>query len=99
MFKAIIFISFLIIFAESCQAPGKQEVTVRDTTITRENAFSELFLDSADLEKFILQQQLADSMANRMRSFYNSRNYQFAWFTNDGLAEQAQAFGTSTTTL
>jgi len=76
----------------SCKQPGKQTVTIRDTTITQQNAFSELFLDSADLEKHIAQQQLPDTIANRMRSFYNSRNYQFAWFTNDGLAEQAHAF-------
>ena len=27
-----------------------------------------------------------------MRSFYNARNFQFAWFTSDGLTEQARAF-------
>ena len=27
-----------------------------------------------------------------MRSFYNARNFQFAWFSNDGLTEQARGF-------
>jgi murein L,D-transpeptidase YcbB/YkuD len=64
----------------------------RDTTITAKNAFSELLLDSAKLEKFITDQELKDSAAERMRNFYNSRNYHFAWFTQDGLAEQARGF-------
>ena len=28
----------------------------------------------------------------RMRSFYNARNYQYAWFAGDGLTEQARGF-------
>ena len=31
-------------------------------------------------------------MARRIRSFYNTRNFQFAWFSSDGLTEQALAF-------
>ena len=27
-----------------------------------------------------------------MRSFYNTRNFQFAWFTSNGLTEQARGF-------
>ncbi len=27
-----------------------------------------------------------------MRNFYNSRNYSFAWFNEDGLTQQAQGF-------
>jgi murein L,D-transpeptidase YcbB/YkuD len=66
--------------------------TTRDTTINRTNAFSELTLDSTRLEKFITEQNLDDSAALQMRNFYNTRNYHFAWFTEDGLAEQARAF-------
>src|SRR5207249_3846839 len=35
---------------------------------------------------------LNDSLANRMRSFYNSRNYEYAWFFNDGIADYASTF-------
>jgi murein L,D-transpeptidase YcbB/YkuD len=66
--------------------------TTRDTTINQANAFSELTLDSTRLEKFITEQNIDDSAASQMRNFYNSRNYHFAWFTKDGLAEQARAF-------
>src|SRR5262245_63686587 len=44
------------------------------------------------MEKFIEQNQLPDPLPRRIRSFYNSRNYQFAWFTSDGLTEQARGF-------
>ena len=44
------------------------------------------------MEKFIEQKKLDDSIARRMRSFYNARNYQFAWFSSDGFTEQARGF-------
>ncbi|MGB4773585.1 MAG: L,D-transpeptidase family protein [Daejeonella sp.] len=64
----------------------------RDTTINQGNSFSELFLDSMRVEKFITDQKLEDNSALLMRNFYNSRNYQFAWFIPEGLTEQARAF-------
>jgi hypothetical protein len=44
------------------------------------------------MEKFISEASLNDSLANRMRSFYNSRNYEYAWFFNDGIADYASTF-------
>lgn len=44
------------------------------------------------MEKFVASKKIPDSIANRIRSFYNTRNYQFAWFSSDGLTEQARAF-------
>ena len=38
------------------------------------------------------RKKIADSIADRIRSFYNTRNYQYAWFSSDGLTEQARAF-------
>ncbi len=86
----IVLFSFAFI---CCNQPEAQiEVTQRDTTITQVNAFTNLKLDSSVVENYISQQKLSDTSANRLRSFYNSRNYQFAWFTEEGLAEQARAF-------
>lgn len=70
----------------------KKNVTKRDYSITKAVAYSNLFLDSAAMEKFILDAKVPDGEARRMRSFYNARNYQFAWFSNNGLTEQARAF-------
>lgn len=71
---------------------GKKNVSKRDYSITEANAYSSLFLDSIAVEKYIADKKLHDSVSRRIRSFYNTRNYQFAWFSNDGLTEQALGF-------
>jgi len=63
---------------------------VRDESITKENAYSDLFLDSAALENYIKKENLPGDRADRMREFYLVRNNQFAWFTSEGLTEQAR---------
>lgn len=73
-------------------AEGKKKVSKRDYSINKSNSYSDLFFDSTAMEKFITSKKLPDSIARRMRSFYNTRNYQFAWFSSDGLNEQTNAF-------
>ena len=67
-------------------------VVQRDTTIIPSASFSLLQLDSAHLEKFIQTQAVDKITARLMRNFYNNRNYQYAWFTDDGPAEHTRAF-------
>ena len=69
-----------------------KKVTKRNLSITSANAYSSIFMDSTDLENFIAVKKPADSVIRRLRSFYNARNYQFAWFSADGLTEQARGF-------
>src|SRR5947209_3944594 len=76
---------------DSDDAPAKN-ISKRDYSINKSNSYSDLFLDSALMERFIVQKKLPDSTARRIRSFYNARNYQYAWFTSKGLTEQAFAF-------
>lgn len=76
----------------SQEAKAKKNISKRDYSITKANSYSNLFLDSTTVENFIAQKQVPDSIARRIRSFYNTRNYQFAWFTADGLTEQARGF-------
>ncbi len=70
----------------------EKKVTTRDRSINSSNAYTDLFFDSMVLVKFITDNKIPDSLIRRMTSFYNARNYQFAWFTNDGLTEQARGF-------
>jgi len=70
----------------------EKNVSARDKSINSSNSYSDLFMDSAAMEKFITEKKVPDSIATRIRSFYNTRNYQFAWFSSDGLTEQARAF-------
>jgi L,D-transpeptidase YcbB len=73
-------------------AEAKKNISKRDHSINKSNSYSDLFLDSMAMEKFIASKKLADSLARRMRSFYNTRNYQFAWFSSNGMNEQTYAF-------
>ncbi|HMU46002.1 MAG TPA: L,D-transpeptidase family protein [Chitinophagaceae bacterium] len=74
--------------------PAKaKKVTDRDWSVTPENAYNNLFLDSMAMERYIENRQLADKkIARRIRSFYNARNYQYAWFSSDGVTEQTRFF-------
>ncbi|HET9431068.1 MAG TPA: L,D-transpeptidase family protein [Chitinophagaceae bacterium] len=74
------------------RAKEEKKVTQRDISITKSNSYSTLFFDSTVMEKFITDKKVSDSISRRMRSFYNARNYQFAWFSDDGLTEQARGF-------
>lgn len=71
---------------------GVPDPMPRDTTITPAEAVTGLVLDSTFVAQFIARQGLPEKQATQLRNFYNNRNYQFAWFTEDGLAEQARAF-------
>jgi L,D-transpeptidase YcbB len=67
-------------------------ISSRNYSINRSNSYNDLFLDSMSLENFVADKKIPDSLADRIRSFYNARNYQFAWFSGDGLTEQALGF-------
>src|SRR5688572_9674260 len=69
--------------------PGKP---ARNLAINKSNAYSTLFTDSTTVESFIKEQKLNDSISLDMRAFYNARNFQFAWFSGDGLTEQTFSF-------
>ncbi len=70
----------------------QKKISKRDLSITKTNSYSDLFLDSLTVEKFIIDKKVPDSLSRRIRSFYNTRNYQFAWFMSKGLTEQARGF-------
>src|SRR6476661_3159644 len=88
-FYSLLFITFFC-FAWSCQQGKPATIKIeRDTTITPANAYSDLFFDSTSLENYFQKTQWHDSLKQAMRNFYNSRNYQYAWFNEEGFTEQA----------
>ncbi len=94
-FMRILIIICMLLHAGLTSCREKTETVLpvfRDRSINISNAFSDLFLDSLQLEVFIKETNLDEAGASNMREFYNNRNFQFAWFTEDGLAEQAAAF-------
>jgi murein L,D-transpeptidase YcbB/YkuD len=74
------------------KSESEKKISKRDRSITRTNSYSDLFMDSAALQNFITEKKINDTIARRMRSFYNTRNYQYAWFASNGLTEQARGF-------
>jgi murein L,D-transpeptidase YcbB/YkuD len=67
-------------------------IVTRDMSITPRNAYSDLFLDSTIMEQYIQRQKINDTLARDLRNFYNTRNYQYAWFTTQGVTEQGRNF-------
>ncbi len=70
----------------------EKKITKRDFSITPANAYNNLFFDSASLVEYLAKNKVDDAITRRMVSFYNARNYQYAWFAGDGLTEQARGF-------
>ena len=77
---------------DSDKPETEKKISKRDLSVTPQNAYNDIFLDSNTVEKFIADKKIPDSLSRRIRSFYNARNYQFAWFFSRGLTEQAMAF-------
>lgn len=77
---------------KAATAELEKKVTKRNYNITPANAYNNIFFDSMDMESFIISTKLNDSITRRMRSFYNARNYQYAWLCDSGLNEQARSF-------
>ncbi len=91
--RVITVLGLYTVFIFACK---NDRVTValqeRDTTITIRNAYSRLFFDSTAMEAFIHKEYIQDSLADKLRNFYNGRNYQYAWFDEKGIAEFAGTF-------
>jgi murein L,D-transpeptidase YcbB/YkuD len=105
MIKKLLYLTVLtLVFCTSCKtrsrriwqrtnaASQEEEVLTRDYSITPENAYNDLFLDSTAFEKFVTNNVMDDSISGNMRDFYNMRNFEFAWFDSKGLTEQALGF-------
>ena len=82
--------------ADNSGNSGKSEkdkkISARDQSIDSTNAYNNLFFDSSAMVKFFADNNVNDTLVRRMTSFYNTRNYQFAWFSDSGLTEQARGF-------
>lgn len=70
--------------------------TIRqDTSINGTRPVTGLHINNNFLENFIRSEEIADKEAADIRQFYESRDLQYAWFNEDGLAEQTQSFWNS----
>ena len=104
MLKKIIAVFIIVIlFALGCKSSNPvsaksktalvdEKSAPRDFSINKSNAYNDIFLDSAAVERFITAEKLNDTIATAIRSFYNSRNFEYAWFASTGLIEQSFSF-------
>lgn len=80
----------------SCKQKGNNHLNAqqgkRDTSITVAVSHNQVFFDSTRMENFIHTQKFHDSLVKRLRNYYNGRNYQYAWFFEDAMAEYAGSF-------
>ncbi|WP_160713989.1 L,D-transpeptidase family protein [Chitinophaga solisilvae] len=101
MMKLILIFSLITAVVAGCHSPAApaeatrmytDSITPRNISITSSGSYNDLFLDSNAVTRFITAQHLDDTVANRLISFYNARNYEFAWLDSTGLTEEAAAF-------
>ncbi len=92
IFFIIVYCSLLFLHCREKNVKASVPLIPRDTTITPQNAYSHLFLDSISVETFIKSEVTSDIIANQILSFYNARNFQYAWFHKEGFTEQAEGF-------
>jgi L,D-transpeptidase YcbB len=78
--------------AEDSTTSHTLAIVPRDVSINAQNAYTDLFLDNTAVEAYIQKGKLSDSTARGMRNFYNTRNFQYAWFSSTGLTEQGRGF-------
>lgn len=82
----------LVALAACKNKKSKVAISTIDRSITAANAYNSFFLDSSKLEAFLGAENLQPEIADKVRSFYYSRNFEFAWLTETGLTEQARGF-------
>ena len=63
-----------------------------DKSITSDNAFNNLFFDSAKLQSFLDKHSEYAVYQEQFFNFYKQRNYEYAWFDTSGVTEQASNF-------
>lgn len=90
-----IVITMLIIYGCGVGS-GEQSATDRqhqpDSSWIEPASINNLFLDSLAISRFLAAHPEFRDQNDQVWKFYQPRNYQFAWFNNDGIAEQAANF-------
>ena len=92
MKKTLLYLTIALLSLNACKNKKERKISSIDKTITVANAYNSFFLDSTVLENFIVAENLQPEIADKVRNFYYSRNFEFAWLSEDGLTEQARGF-------
>ncbi len=90
--KFLLILSIAMMAIPACKNKDKKQDAKRDSTITKETSFNNLFLDSTKIESFLVANPSLKNYEKQFIDFYKSRNYEFAWFDSAGLIEQTGNF-------
>lgn len=94
-FKVLTLINFslFILLLPSCGSGKNKQPEIKSVVgIYSSQNFTELTLDSAAINSFFKTFPASDSIKNEVNKFYESRSYQFAWLSENGLTAAASGF-------
>lgn len=94
LYSAFTLITILIV-TDSCKSahPKKSAaVEVADSLFTTDISYSNLYTDSAALIEFFTQNKEYNKHEKEVVDFYTNRKFTYAWFTEEGISEQAVHF-------
>jgi len=84
----------LLLSVVACNDNSKstEKNDIGNRTVIPPDSASHIAFDSSSLEGIINRYHYNDSIVTRLKKFYSSRDYQFAWFRESNLAEQGFNF-------
>jgi len=68
------------------------EFNMPDSLLIEPDSINKNYIDSSDISRFFLEFPRLKKQEDRVLKFYEKRNFQYAWFDNHGLIEQAHLF-------
>lgn len=82
----------LIFIGSNWFCSSKKPTEKTDLTITQETSYNNLFLDSLTIDAFLQKHSNLQQFKEQFYSFYLPRNYEYAWFDENGATEQLHNF-------
>ena len=90
---AILFVYlFLLSVLNSCSKKSKKRVILADQSAYSQQNFTDLVIDSLDIDSFFKNFSATDSIQNEVKEFYSKRSFQYAWLNKKGLTHAAPVF-------
>lgn len=77
-------IVFLFSTIHSCKISNKKKGITQDSSLYSNENYTPLFLDKSLVENYLQADTSLKTIADEVLAFYHRRDYQFAWFQNDG---------------
>ena len=93
LYLILVLLGSQFLFSTSCgQQKGSVSLLIQDTTIYSRTNFTNLTLDQVKFAEQLDSAFLDSNICKEIISFYDRRNNQLAWFTENGISEAAFNF-------